>query len=219
MLDEHARQPNRLVAQLAPNHAVWLRGAVSLAEEQIEHLEDARNALFELGQRRHVELGATFTQTRARTLQTLVDRVGTLKEAQRDLVRAESAQRLQRQRELRVVRDPGIGAEEEHSQEIVLELRRQDHRVSRWIFAPLSVFDRARRMTSLCAYGVDDVVMRDAIQPGAGLIGHAGARPRLDRPKQRSLCCIFTKLDGLCTEPSGEDGDQTPVLVSEIMLR
>src|SRR2546428_2824374 len=55
MLDDHARQPNRLVAQLAPNHAVWLRGAVSLAEEQIEHLENARNALFELGQRGHVE--------------------------------------------------------------------------------------------------------------------------------------------------------------------
>jgi hypothetical protein len=44
-----------------------------------------------------------------------VDRVGTLKEAQRDLFRAESAQRLQRQRELRVVRDLRIGAEEEHS--------------------------------------------------------------------------------------------------------
>src|SRR5882724_6465001 len=193
MLDEHARQPDRLVAQLAPDDAVRLRGAVSLVEEQIEHLENARNPLFELRQRGHVELGATFPQPRARTLQALVDRIRTLKEAQRDLLRAESAERLERQRELGVVGNLTIRAEEEHSQEIVLELRRQDHRASRWIVAPLRVFSRSRRMTSLRANGVDDVVMRDAIEPGAGLVGHAGALPRLDRSKQSGLCRVFAE--------------------------
>src|SRR5262249_51482024 len=55
-------------------------------------------------------------------LQALVDRLMTLKQTQRDFLRAESAQDLQRENDLGLARDTRVGTDEEHAKLIVLHL-------------------------------------------------------------------------------------------------
>src|SRR5262245_9260293 len=67
---EHERKSQRFVAELTPDHAIGLRRAVALIEEQVEHVEHARNALWIEALNLRV-----LAQPRARPLQSLVNGV------------------------------------------------------------------------------------------------------------------------------------------------
>jgi hypothetical protein len=97
----------------------------------------------------------------ARPLQPLVDGLLALEQPQRDLPGAETAQRLQRQHQLRLGRDGGVGAHEQQPQHVVLHLllrvlRLDLGQVALIAFAPPEL--------------VQYVVVRDPIQPGAGIV-------------------------------------------------
>ena len=80
IVEEHERQAQRLVAELAADDAIGLRGAVALVEQQIEHVKDAMHALgidaLDL---------RVLAEPRARTLQALVNGLFALEESERDL--------------------------------------------------------------------------------------------------------------------------------------
>jgi hypothetical protein len=75
--------------------AVRLHGAVAFVEQEVEHVQDAAHALRLDALHLHV-----LAEPRARPLQSLVDGVIGLKQPKRDLLDAETAERLQREDEL-----------------------------------------------------------------------------------------------------------------------
>jgi hypothetical protein len=65
---------------------------------------------------------------------------------------------------------------------------------------------------------VEHVVVRDAIEPRARIIGQVH-RPRLRRLEEGGLHGVLAELDAMDAEATREDGDQAPVLVSEPVIR
>src|SRR5262249_18849652 len=114
---QHERQSKRFVAELATDQAIGLGGAVAFVEEQVQHVKDAVHTLWIDALNLRV-----LAEPRARTLQSLVNGVFALKKSQRDLLGAEPAECFQREDELRLGRDRGIGANEEQPKHVVLDL-------------------------------------------------------------------------------------------------
>jgi hypothetical protein len=145
----------------------------------------------------------------ARPLQALVDGLLALEQAKRDLLGAEPAQRLQRQDQLRLGRDRGIGADEKQPKHVVLHLLLR-------VFA-LDLGEVAL-VPLAAAELVEHVVVGDPVQPRAGIVRQT-RRPGLRRPQQGGLGGVLAQLQALHAEPPGQNGDQAPELVSEPVVR
>ena len=157
ILPQHEPQSKRFVAKLAADHAIGLRGAVAFVEEQVEHVKDAMHTL-----RIDALNLRVLAEPRARTLQPLVNGVFPLKQSKRDLSGVETAQRLQREDQLRFGRDRGIGANEEQPKHVVVDL------LLRVVDVDLG---EVALVSFLATKLVEHVVVRDTIEPRTWIIG------------------------------------------------
>ena len=136
-------------------------------------------------------------------------RVRALEEAERDLFGAETAERLEREHELRLGRYRGIGADEQQPQHVVLDL----------LLRVLGLHLREIALVSfLAAQLVEDVIVRHAIEPRSGVFGQLRG-PRTGRMQERRLRGVLAELEAMDAEPPRENGDQTPELPAEPMGR
>ena len=142
-------------------------------------------------------------------LQTLVDRVLALEQTKRDLGGAESAERFQREDQLRLGCDRGIGANEEKPENVVSDFLL---RVARGDLGeiPLVALGPAQL--------VQHVVVRDPVEPRAGVVWQL-RRPRLRCLEQRCLRGVFAELEARHAEPAREDGYETPEFPAKPVLR
>src|SRR2546427_13213669 len=95
------------------------------------------------------------------------------KQVQRDFRRAESAERLQSQDQPGIPRDRLVATNEKHSQQIVTNLIIKSRR--RRIFGRYAQFIRGSleypQPSGMIPQGSNQVVVRDAIKPGSGVLG------------------------------------------------
>src|SRR5438132_13765570 len=101
------------------------------------------------------------------------------KQAQRDFRRAESAERLQGQDQPGIPRDRLVATNEKHSQQIVTNLiiksrgRRMIDRYGQFFGRSLEY----PQPSSIFPQGSDQLVVRDAVEPGSGVRGSASRDP------------------------------------------
>ena len=137
VLRQQRRQPDGLVAQLAADRLLGVRGEVALVEEQVEHRVHAGQPGPQRLERRRLEVGRRLAQPVARARQPLVHVRFGGEQPQRDLRGAEAAQRLQRQHQPGFPRNGVVAADEEHPQQVVPDLAGEIRRRR-----PLAAFDR-----------------------------------------------------------------------------
>src|SRR4030095_13613048 len=129
------------------------------------------------------------------TLQSLVDGVFALKQPKPDLPDAEAAECLQREDELRLGRNRGIGADEEQTKHVVLNL------LLRVVDLDLG---EVALVSFLATKLVEHVVVRDAIEPRTRVIGQL-RRPRLRRLEECGLRGVFAELHASSAESTREN--------------
>ena len=124
-------------------------------------------------QRKRVEIGRNLTEMFACPPKALEDIRFAEEQAQRDFRRAESAERLQSQDQSGILRDRLVATNEKHSQQIVTNLviksrgRRIIGRYGQFISGSLEY----PQPSSIIPQGSNQVVVRDAVKPGSGVLG------------------------------------------------
>src|SRR5262245_29216114 len=114
MLDEDLRQPLRLVAKLPTYRLLGMGRQVSLREQQIEDRLHGGQPRRELLRREIVGIERKVPEPSPGATESFVYvRLGD-EEARRDLANVETAQRLQRDHELRLDGDRVVAADEQH---------------------------------------------------------------------------------------------------------
>src|SRR6266850_4576849 len=124
-------------------------------------------------ERKRVEIWRNLTEMFACPPKALEDVRFAEEQAQRDFRRAESADRLQSQNQPGIPRDRLVATNEEHSQQIVTNLiiksrgRRIVGRQGQFISGGLE----DPQSSSIFPQGSNQVVVRDAVEPGSRVLG------------------------------------------------
>lgn len=126
MSRENGGEPHGFVAKLAADRQLRVRRKVALREQKVEDLVHGREprAVLLAGQIRGA--GRMFPQMAARSTKALVDIGFGGKQLKRDFPNAEPAEAFQGEHELRFDGDHLVAADEEHPQQVVPQLRRQE---------------------------------------------------------------------------------------------
>ena len=221
VLREERGQPDGLVAQLAADRLLRVRGEIALVEEQVEHRVHARQPGPQRLERRRLDVGRSLAQPVARARQALVHvRLGG-EQPQRDLRGAEAAQRLQRQDQ------PAIPAEWPSSQQ-TKSIRSMSSATSPAKYdgagwSPLSATSVGGPLQNPEPAGLppqvsDQVVVGDPVQPGAGIVGKALRRPGRERGHERALDRVLHELEMPHADLARQQRHQPAVFVPEEML-
>jgi hypothetical protein len=228
VLREERGQPDGLVAELATDRVLRVRGEIALVEQQVEHRRDARQSAFQRVERWRFEIGRPLAQPVTRPRQALVDvRLGR-EQPQRDLRGAESTQGLQRQDQPRVPGDRVVAADEEHAEHVILhlacEIRRgpivdaSGCRVNSRMDGRMNGLLQNPEPIGLPAQIADQVVAGHAIEPRAGVVGKASIGPRGERGQQRALDCVLYRLEMTHARLARQQRHEPAVFVPEVML-
>jgi hypothetical protein len=97
----------------------------------------------------------------------------------RDLAHVETAERLERQNSLRFNRQVFIAAHEQHSQQVILDLRFGQHRHRRLgvLCCRFALAIENEVVPRAPAQFAEDIVARYTVQPCFGIVRQARARP------------------------------------------
>jgi hypothetical protein len=193
-----ARQPDRLAREVAALEVGARRRGVALVEDQVEHMEHDAQPLGTLGLGRELERHAGGLEPLLGAADALGHRRLGHQERVRDLQRGEAADGAQGERELRRRRQPGLAAEEQQPQRVVLAVagvlarggREQrvggDLRRGGLLAAPLG---------PLRPHLVDQPARGHGDQPGARVLGHAVARPLRGGGDERLLHRVLGRVE------------------------
>ena len=113
-----------------------------------------------------------------------------------------------------------VAADEEHAQQVVAHLagemrgRRIVGRRRRVVGGPLQDPEPAGVLAQIA----DQVVVRDAVEPGAGVVGKPVGRPRGERGHERGLHRVLDELEVPDADHAREHRHQPAVLVPEEVL-
>jgi hypothetical protein len=223
VLAQQRDQPDRLVAQLGAHRCLGRRAVVTLVEEQVER------ALHRGQARREARVAEVKQPLRAgeRLLapaDPLLDRGPAQEERGGDLGRAEPAEHVEDQRELRVLRQLRLAAREHHPQLLVANGSRLERLVDRWRERPLALelsrqLGREGERGALAPNTVEHAVLRRRHQPGRRVLGDSADLPHLERAAERVLHDVFGEREVVHAEDAREGGDQPAGLTPEEVLR
>ena len=110
-----------------------------------------------------------------------------------------------------------MAAHEHHPQLVIVHCRLARRRIGQ----PLQVgrdLVRAVPERRVAAQDVERAVARNAEQPAAGIVGHAGIRPLLQRLDERILHDFFSEIEVGGTEDTGQPGDHLSRAAAEQMV-
>src|SRR5260370_42134978 len=124
-------------------------------------------------QRKRVEIGRNLTEMFACPAKALLDIRFAEEQAQRDFRGAEPAERLQSQDQPGVLRDRLVATNEKHSQQIVANLivKSRGHRIIGRYGQFISGSLEYPQPSGIIPQGSNQVVVRDAVKPGYGVLG------------------------------------------------
>jgi len=122
MMGEERDDSLRFVTELLAEGRLRARGKVSLREQQVRHRLNSWQPRGELLRRQPIELDRPGSQLTTRSLETLVDIVLCREQTLRDLSHTETAEHLQGEHDLRFNGQGLVAANEEHAQQVVLDL-------------------------------------------------------------------------------------------------
>ena len=197
---QHARQPQRLLAQIRTRPVVARRGRMTFVKDQVDHLEHRIQALGTLARLRHVEGHLRLGEAALGAHDALRDGAFGLQEGARDLGRRQSAQQPQRERHACVGRQHRMTRGKDEAQQIVADVigTARIQRVRDIGFdVGLHHFDLARqrlaaaRLRGRLAQHVERAVAGGGHEPGARVGRHAARRPMLQRRHQGVLRGLF----------------------------
>ena len=211
---QHARQADRLVAELAPHQRVGARGEVALVEDQIERGQDRAQPLGQVGVRRDRVGDAGPADLALRADEPL--RHGGLRheECARHLRGGEPAERPERERDLGLRRERRVAAGEEEPQAVV------GYRAH--VVLPLvSLLTGQERpevpelalVVPVTPDAVDGPVARRSDDPGGRVRGHPVPGPALERDHEGILHRLLGEVE--VAENADERGDRPSRLAPE----
>ena len=120
---DQTSQPEGLTAEILPDQIVSCVRVVALVEEKIDDLEHRLGAHAEVGSMRKVQTDALFAQHALGSNEPLRNRRFSREECPRDLRHAETADRLQAERDARIRRQRRMATHEDHPQLVVFDCR------------------------------------------------------------------------------------------------
>ena len=187
---QQSAEPNGFATELAAHERVAARRRVALGEHEVDHGEHRIESLGELARRRNAIRNARVANLAvARTSRCAIVGDGDEKRA-RDLFGRETADRAQRQRDLRVARERRMAAREDR---VAADRPRRRSRRRRRSLDPVSaagVDVSARSPTrARASRRVRSIARKRAvlIEPRDGLSWHSIARPLLHGNRERVL--------------------------------
>ena len=221
VLRQQRGESDGLVAQLAADRLLRVRGEIALVEQQVEHGMHAGQPRPQRVERRRLDVEGRLAQPVARARQALVDvRLGG-EEPQRDLRGAESAQRLQCEDQLRFPRNGVVAADEEHAQHVVRHLAGEELRRRR----VAALQHQRRRRAPGC--GADrpsaagsPIRLLEATRysQAPGIVGKALRRPGRERSQERTLDRVLHEVEMAHADLARQQRHQPAVFVPEEMF-
>jgi hypothetical protein len=206
---QRPRQPDRLRAQLRPDHVRARGRAVALVEQQVQHGQDPGGALREQARGRHPVRDRGVADLALGADDPLRHRRLGHQQRAGDLGRGQPGQRPQRERDPRLERQRRMAAGEDEPETVIADaaavaagLRQVP---ARQIGASRLQPGRLAQLGGLvraAAQHVDRAVTGGGGQPGAGTGGHAVALPRLQGAGERVLRALLGQV------PVAGDRDQ-----------
>ena len=203
---EHGGEANRLVAQLASH-----RRAVAGVEDEVDDAEHRDQPVGKDVVARHAERDAGVADLALRAHEPLRHRRFGHEERARDLVRLESAERPQRERDLRLDPERRVAAREHEAQALVGD-RRVVHRLGVDRDEQLGL----ARECPVATDPVDGAVLRHRHEPARRVGGHTVARPALDRGRDRVLESVLGEVE--VAEDADQGCEDASVLLAEELL-
>ncbi len=219
MLDEHGREANRFVAELASNQVAARVRSIAFVEEQVDGVQHGIEA-------RQIFIGPEFephvgvAKLTLGTNEPLRDRIIARQESPRDFRHAEAAHGLERERNPCLAREDRMACEEHHRELIVVGQRR--------LAAELDV--RVRRLRNgverrqhgravgeplLAPKHIERAMLGDLDEPRGRIRRHAFDRPELQRLDERVLRHFFGEREVPCAENPRQRRDDLPRCASE----
>src|SRR5579859_4599469 len=129
-----------------------------------------------------------------------------------DLRRRQSAEQVERERDLRIRGERGMAAREDQLEPLVgqrcLLVVRELLRTGEQL--------RLERERSLTPDAVDRTVPRRRDEPAGGVGGNAALRPAFDRDRQRVLKCVLGEVE--VAEDADQGGENARALVADDLL-
>ena len=189
--------------------------AVALVEDQVDDRQHRGQAVGEQVRRRHAERDPGGLDLALRADQPLRHRLLADQERARDLVRAQPAQRAQRERDLRIERERRVAAGEDELEALVGNGRLVDvvlHGFGHVQQAGLRV-ERA-----IAADPVDGAVARRRHQPGARVVGRPVAWPALGGDRECLLGGFLGELE-VAEEADRCRQDAAPLVAEDLFQR
>ena len=186
---QHAREPDRLGGQVAPDQRVAGRDGVALVEDEIERRQHGAQTGREIGVARHLVGDAGRSDLRLRAHHALGHGGLGDQERARHLGGGQAAEQPQRERDARLGCERRMAAGEDQPQALVgnrahgLGLR--DGGANERL-QPRDLLGAARE-APVGADPVERPVARDGDDPRRRVVGHAVARPALERGRVRVL--------------------------------
>jgi len=225
MLGEDEGEPLGLVTQLAPDRALGLRREIPLGEQEIEDPLHGREARRELCRRHLIRPGSELTQPSAGAAEALVHVGLGREEPLGDLADVESAQRPERDGQLRLDGNRVVAADEHHPEEIVADVSLQRRRGAirdgdRVRVGVLASVLLGEALTSRAlAQLPDDVVERSLVQPRRRVVRRLARRgPALERREQRGLDRVLDGLEVMQPHAARQHRHEPAVLVAKPRL-
>ena len=204
---EQLPEPDRLVAELVAH-----RRAVARVEDEVERRERRRGPLRQEVVRRHAERDPRGADLPLGAHEALRHRRLGHEEGPGHLRRGQPADRLERQRDLRVDGERRVAAREDQCEPFV----------GQGLHVLLLGRLRAREQLGLvlerpgAADPVDRGVAGNGLDPGPGLSRDPGSRPPLERLGERVLYRVLGELE--VAEDADQGREDTPSLVPEDAL-
>jgi hypothetical protein len=189
---QRPRQPDRLRAQVRPDHVRPRGRAVALVEQQVQHGQDPGRALREQARGRHPVRDRRVADLALGADDPLRHRRLGHQQRPGDLGRGQPGQRPQRKRDPRLKRQRRVAAGEDEPEPVIADaiaagLRQVPARPVGAGRAQQRRLAQLGRLVGAAAQHVDRAVAGGGGQPGAGTGGHAVALPRLQGAGERVL--------------------------------
>jgi len=221
MLDQDRHQPHRFRAQVFAQQLVAGRSLVAFVEQKVDRSEHAIEAFVKLRPARDLERDSRLANPLLRPRQLLLDRRLAAEKGPRDLARAESAQHLQREHDLRVSGERRMAAHEQQPQRVVANLRGTIAR-RRQIRKPLlDVHDHAgllRARHPAVPHRVARQIHGHLRDPRRRVRRNSPDRPGAHRPQQRFLRHVLRQREIFDPKPADQCAVQPARFVAEEML-
>ena len=220
-LGEDAAETQRLLAQLRAHPVIARRRRVSLVENEVDDRQHRGQALGKLRPARDLERHALVGQRALGAHDALGDGRLRHQESARDLLGLETGDEPQGEGHLRLPAEQRMAGGEHQPQQVIANVV-----VERSVeVGHLRLAFRGQFVTQLGVLAVDQLGAAKAVeramlggghQPGAGLVGDAGARPLLERGDEGILRQLLGHAD--VTHHARQTGDELCLLDAEDRL-